>query len=357
MAKGITAKTKITIGLDVSDRFTEAYAIDADGEWIESWRMPTKAEALRKGLSRYPEARVVLEVGSHSPWISRQLKQDGFEGIVANPRRVRLIAESDSKSDRFDAEQLARLGRIDPGLLSPIVHRGERAQRDRVLLLARDGLVRARTQLINQVRGFAKSLGSRLPSSSSAAFAQRVRDRVGEDLFPGLDSMLRMIEQLTQEIRSMDRQIERLGEERYPETEQLRQIPGVGPLTALAFVLTLEDPHRFAKSRDVGAYLGLRPRQRDSGTRRPQLRITKAGDDMLRRLLVTSGHYILGPFGPDTDLRRFGLRLAERGGKAGKKRAVVAVARKLSVLLHRLWITGEVYQAIGYGLTKDEQAA
>ena len=363
MAKGITAQTRITIGLDVSDRFTEAYAIGADGVWVASWRMPTKPQAIRDGLSRYPGARVVLEVGCHSPWISRQLTADGFEAIVANPRRVRLIAESDKKSDRFDAEQLARLGRMDPGLLSPIVHRGERAQRDRVLLLARDGLVRARTQLINQARGFAKSLGSRLPSSSSKAFPKHVRESVGEDLFPGLDSILRMLEQLTQEIRSMDQQVERFGQDRYPETKGLRQISGVGPVTALAFVLTLEDPHRFAKSRDVGAYLGLRPRQRDSGGYRPQLRITKAGDAMLRRLLVTSAHYVLGPFGPDTELRRFGLRLAERGGKAAKKRAVVAVARKLSVLLHRLWITGEKYQAIDYGRedqhsrTQDEQAA
>ena len=351
MAKGTTTRVGITIGMDVSDRFTEAYAIDADGEWVESWRMPTKQTALRDGLSRYPGARVVLEVGCHSPWISRQVEQEGYDVIVANPRRVRLIAESDKKSDRFDAEQLARLGRMDPGLLSPIVHRGEQAQRDRVLLLARDGLVRSRTLVINQVRGFSKSLGARLPSSSAEAFPKRVREAVGADLFPGLDAMLRMIEQLTVEVRSMDRQVERLCQDPYGETAVLRQIPGVGPLTALAFVLTLEDPHRFAKSRDVGAYLGLRPRQRDSGGQRPQLRITKAGDALVRRLLVSSSQYILGPFGPDTDLRRFGLRLAERGGKAAKKRAVVAVARKLSVLLHRLWLTAEEYQPLGYART------
>jgi len=348
MDKDIRGELGITIGMDVSDRFTEAYALDEHGEWVESWRMPTKQEALQSGLSRYPGARVVLEVGCHSPWISRQLKAGGFEVIVANPRRVRLIAESDKKSDRFDAEQLARLGRLDPSLLSPIVHRGERAQRDRVLLLARDGLVRARTQLINQVRGFAKSLGTRLPSSSSEAFPKRARAAGSPDLFPGFETMLGMTEQLTLEIRKMDREVERLCRERYEETAMLRQISGVGPLTALAFVLTLEDPHRFAKSRAVGAYLGLRPRQRDSGGQRPQLRITKAGDALLRRLMVSAAHYILGPFGPDTDLRRFGLRLAERGGKAAKKRAAVAVARKLAVLLHRLWITGEAYEAVGY---------
>jgi transposase len=276
--------------------------------------------------------------------------------IVANPRRVRLIAENDSKSDGFDAELLARLGRVDPQLLHPIVHRGEQAQRDLVLLRARDGFVRARTQLVNQVRGFAKSLGTRLPRSSTEAFPRRVRCVASMDLFPGLETMLEMIERLTQEIRAMDREVERLCRELYPETKLLRQVKGVGPITALCFVLTLEDPSRFRKSRSVGAYLGLRPRQRDSGEQRPQLRITKAGDELLRRLLVSAAHYVLGPFGPDTELRRIGLRLAETGGQAAKKRAVVAVARRLAVLLHRLWVTGEVYQPLGYDASMAQAA-
>jgi transposase len=356
MKENITTNHGITVGLDVSDRFSEAYAIDSQGEWLESFRVPTTYDGLAQGLSRYAGARVVLEAGTHSPWMSRKLKREGLEVIVANPRRVRLIADSDTKSDRLDAEQLARLGRVDPALLKPIVHRGECAQRDRVLLLARDGLVRARSQLINQVRGFAKSLGTRLPSSSSEAFPKRVRAAISQELFPGFSTMLRMIEQLTAEIRKMDREVERLSRERYPETGVLRQISGVGPLTALAFVLTLEDPRRFASSRAVGAYLGLRPRQRDSGALRPQLRITKAGDRFLRRLLVGAAQYILGPFGPETDLRRFGLRLVERGGKGAKKRAVVAVARKLAVVMHRLWLTGEAYEPLGYA-ERTRQAA
>ena len=348
MGKRIMAGGGLTIGLDLSDKTSEACVLDAAGEVVETFRVRTTPAALERALARFEPSRVVLEVGTHSPWVSRLVTRLGHEGIVANPRRVRLIAENDSKSDDFDAQLLARLGRIDPNLLSPIVHRGESAQRDLVLLRARDGLVRARSQLINQVRGFAKSLGTRLPASSAEAFPKRVRAVAASDLFPGLETMLAMIEQLTMEIRRMDREIERLCQERYIETRLLRQVQGVGPITALAFVLTLEDPHRFARSRSVGSYLGLRPRQRDSGEQRPQLRITKAGDALLRRLLVTSAHYILGPFGPDTALRRHGLRIAERGGKAAKKRAVVAVARKLAVLLHRMWITGELYQPLGY---------
>jgi len=356
MSKDITAGRSLTIGLDLGDKYSEACVLEGSAEVLESFRVRTSQAALDRALARFGTARVVLEVGTHSPWVSRLLASQGHEVIVANPRRVPLIAENDSKSDRFDAELLARLGRVDPALLCPIVHRGEEAQRHLVLLRARDGLVRARTQLINQVRGFAKSLGSRLPSSSSEAFPKRVRSAVSEDLFPGLETMLGMIEQLTKEIRSMDREVERLCAERYPETEVLRQVKGVGPITALCFMLTLEDPNRFRRSRSVGPYLGLRPRQRDSGEQRPQLRITKAGDEFLRRLLVSAAHYILGPFGPDTELRRFGLRLAERGGKAAKKRAAVAVARRLAVLLHRLWVTGEMYQPLGYDETMAKAA-
>jgi transposase len=348
MSKRNTADERLTMGLDLGDKRSEACVVDGSGEVVETFGVRTTQPTLDRALSRFASARVVIEVGTNSPWVSRLAARHGHEVIVANPRRVRLIAENDSKSDRFDAELLARLGRLDPALLSPIVHRGEEAQRDLVLIRSRDGLVRARSQLINQVRGFAKSLGTRLPSSSAEAFPRRVRGVVREDFFPGLPTMLAMVEQLTREIRAMDRDVEQLCRERYPETEVLRQVKGVGPITALGFVLTLEDPQRFRTSRSVGAYLGLRPRQRDSGDQRPQLRITKAGDALLRRLLVTAAHYILGPFGPDTELRRIGLRIAERGGKAAKKRAVVAVARRLAVLLHRLWLTGEVYQPLGY---------
>ena len=334
------------MGLDLGDRFTEGCVLDEQGDVIERFRVRTRTGDLSKVLGAYGPSRVVLEVGTNSPWISRLVTSCGHGTIVANPRRVRLIAENDSKNDSVDAELLARLARINPGLLKPIVHRGEQAQRDRILIQARDGFVRARTQLVNQVRGFAKSLGTRLSSCSTVTFTKKVRASEDEDLFPGLSTMLEMIDSLWEQIRGVDREIEKLSKERYPETQLLRQVPGVGPLTALCFFLTIEDPGRFAKSRSVEAYLGLRPRQRDSGDSHSQLRITKAGDRLLRRLLVTSAHYVLGPFGPDTDLRRAGLRLAERGGKAAKKRAVEAIARRLAVLLHRLWVTGEDYVSL-----------
>jgi transposase len=355
MRERITVSEQVTIGLDLGDRWSEACGVDASGRVVLRHRVRTTRAGLDE-FAGYAGAQVVLEAGTHSPWVSRHLQAKGFAVIVANPRRVRLIAQSDAKSDGFDAEVLARLGRADAKLLAPIEHRSEAVQRDRIRLQVRDGLVRARTQLINQVRGFAKSLGVRLPGGSAETFAKRLRAAELGELFPGCAVLLEMIERLTDEARRMEREIDRIGATRYPVTQLLRQVPGVGPITALAFVLTIEDPGRFRSSRAVGAYLGLRPRRRDSGERSPQLRITKAGDVFLRRLLVGSAQYLLGPFGPDTDLRRFGLRLAERGGKAAKKRAVVAVARKLAVLLHRLWVTGEVYVPVGYAARAREAA-
>ena len=347
MRKTTTSHSFVTIGLDISDRWTHMCALDSEGECLERRRVATRGPVLAEACERYPRARVVLEVGPHSPWISRLLGNPGHEVIVANPRRVKLIGRADRKTDRIDAETLARLGRMDPGLLHPIVHRGEQAQKDLALLRVRDGMVRARTKLIQRARGLAKALGGRLPAATAPGFAKRVREAGAGELFPGMAELLVAIEQVSFSIRRLEHEVERLGTECYPATQRLRQVAGVGPITSLAYVLTLEDPRRFGRSRDVGAYLGLCPRQRESGEARPELAISKRGDEFLRRLLIEAAHYTLGPFGPDSELRGFGLRLQGQGGKRAKKRAVVAVARKLAVLLHRLWVTGEAYQPLG----------
>ena len=344
--KGTTRQADVTIGLDLGDMRCQACVLDAAGEVVERRSVATTKVAMEGVFDEYVGCLLVMEVGTHSPWVSRLFKTRGFKVITANPRQVRLITEGKHKTDRFDAEMLARLGRADPALLSPVRHRGEEAQKHRSLLQARDGLVRCRVLLINQVRGMAKSLGVRVPKCSSTVFPRRVRETVGDDLFPGLATLLNTIAQHTADIDDLDQEVTRLCRERYPEVALLQGVGGVGPITALSFVLTLEDPERFSSSRKVGAYLGLCPRLHSSGDQQPQLRITKCGDETLRRYLVQAAHYILGPFGPDCDLRRFGLRLCERGGKNGKKRAVVAVARKLAILLHHLWSTGEVYEPL-----------
>jgi transposase len=290
--------------------------------------------------------RIAIEGGTHSPWVSRLLKECGHEVLVANARKLRLIYANKRKTDEIDAENLARLARLDPKLLYPLQHRGENAQAHMAIIRSRQALVGCRTQLVNHVRGAVKSFGRRLPKCPARSFHKRAAEHIPEALLAALEPVLEQIGSLTERIREYERQLETISKESYPETDLLRQVEGIGPLTALTFVLTLEDPYRFERSRSVGAYLGLVPATDQSGDRDPQRRISKEGDEMLRKLLVGSAHYILGPFGSDSDLRRHGEKIASRGGKNAKKRAVVAVARKLSVLLHRLWISGEVYDPL-----------
>jgi len=337
----------LTIGLDVSDRYTQLCAVDAEAEIVEEGRLRTTPAAVRRRFAGIDAARIVLEVGTHSPWMSRLLRDLGHEVLVANPRSV--SSKGEDKTDPIDAEALARWGRSDPKMLRPVEHRGQATQQDLACVRARDALMRARTKLINHVRGSVKSIGGRLPKCSAEAFHRRSAAHIPAELEPALTPLLNTIADLTASLRGYDRLIVSLCEQRYPDTARLMQIRGIGAVTALTYVLVLEDPHRFRSSRAVGPYLGLKPRRHDSGDTHPELRISKRGDELLRRLLVQCGHYILGPFGPDCDLRRWGIQVAQRGGQNAKKRAVVAVARKLAVLLHALWTTGVAYEPLRCG--------
>jgi transposase len=352
----MTQHTQYVIGLDLGDRTSIFCTLDGpSGEILERGSVATTQAALRKRFGSLPASRIAFEVGTHSPWVSRELTMCGHEAITANARELSFIHKNPRKSDRADAEALARVARLDPGLLKPIQHRGPQAQADLALVRARGELVEARTKLINNARGLTKAQGARLPACSAPSFARKVRDAVPELLRPALLPLLHAIQELTDQIRVMDKCVETLAKERYSQTRVLTQVAGVGDLTALAYVLVIEDPERFEHSRDVGPYLGLVPGRDQSGDSDEPQRITRAGDATLRRLLVQASHYILGPFGPDTDLRRWGERLAERGGPNAKKRAVVAVARKLAVLLHRLWTTGEVYEPLHHDLESSEE--
>lgn len=265
------------------------------------------------------------------------------EVIVANPRNVRLIGESTRKDDRLDARTLARLARIDPNLLSPVRHRGAAAQTHLAVIRARHVLVRMRTTLVNAARGLTKSFGERLRKCDPRQLGVNAATELSSEIQAAVAPLLAEVETLNQRIAAYDRQIEQLAKEHYPEVDLLKQVNGVGTLIALTFVLTVDDPHRFRRSRDIGCYLGLRPGRRNSGKSQPQMRISKEGDSHLRTLMVQGAHYILGRFGRDCDLRQWGLKLSERGGKNAKKRAVIAVARKLAVLLHKLWVSGGIY--------------
>ena len=337
---------KLTIGLDLGDRFSHYCILNESGEVIGEHNLPTTPKGIDDVFGRIPGSRIALETGTHSPWVSRQLAQLGHEVIVAHARNVRLIGDSSRKDDQLDARTLARLARIDPGLLGPVQHRSAKAQIHLTVIRARSGLVGARTALVNTARGLTKSYGERLQKCGTQQMNREMAKGLSQELRDALDPLLGEIESLNERIAEYDRRIEQIAKEVYPQVALLKQVKGVGTLIALTYVLTLDDPHRFRRSRDAGCFVGLRPGRRNSGMSQPQLHISKEGDVYLRTMLVQGAHYVLGPFGQDSDLRRWGLRLAERGGKNAKKRAVVAVARKLAVLLHKLWVSGEVYEPL-----------
>jgi transposase len=330
-----------TIGIDLGDKMSRYLILNEEGLAVEEGSFRNSAESIGKHFGNRGRARVALEVGTQSAWIAREFAKLGHEVIVANARELKWITSSDDKNDRNDARKLARLARADRSLLAPVEHRTAEQQAELAVIRARDALVSSRTLLVNTARSLAKGFGLRLPASITSTFGARALAGLAENLRTAMSGLLEQIDALGVKIRDYD---QRIGEvaAKHPEVEQLASVPGVGTLTATAFVLTLGRRERFAHSRDVGSFLGLRPRQRQSGERDPQLGISKSGDKYLRKLLVQCAHHILGHWGKDSALRQWGLSKSD--GSASKKRAVVAVARKLAVLLHRMWKTGENFK-------------
>ncbi|MGB2627014.1 MAG: IS110 family transposase [Candidatus Acidiferrum sp.] len=342
----ILKQQKLTIGIDLGDRWSFYCVLDEGGTILLEQKVATTPEAVKQTFGRIPESLIALETGTHSPWLSRLLTELGHEVIVAHAQKVELITKSNRKDDRHDAQTLARLARFDRKLLGPVRHRSAKAQIHMTVIRARAELVSARTALVNAARGLVKSFGERLPKCGTQQVNEKLAEGVSAELRDVLAPLLREVESLSDRIKEYDERMEKIAKEEYPEVSLLQQVKGVGTQISLTYVLTIEDPYRFPKSREVGCFLGLRPGRRNSGNSEPQKKISKEGDRYLRTMMVQGAHYILGPFGEDSDLRRWGLKLAERGGKNAKKRAVVAVARKLAVLLHRLWVSGEVYEPL-----------
>src|ERR1700734_3234340 len=342
----ILQEQKQTIGVDLGDRWSFYCVLEEAGKIILEQKVATTPEAMKQTFAKIPRSLIALETGTHSPWASRLLTELGHEVLVAHAQKVELITKSNRKDDRPDARPPARLARIDPELLGPVRHRSAKAQIHLTVIRARAELVKARTALINAARGLAKSYGERLPKRGTQQVGRELAAALSTPLGEVLEPLLREVESLNERIQEYDQRIEQIARQVYPEVALLKQVKGVGTQIALTYRLTIDDPYRFPKSREVGCFLGLRPGRRNSGQSEPQKHITKEGDRYLRTMLVQGAHYILGPFGEESDLGRWGLKLAARGGKNAKKRAVVAVARKLAVLLHRLWVSGEVYEPL-----------
>lgn len=341
----MAATQRLTIGLDLGDRTSRYCILDAEGEVLSEGELPTTKTGLNSLFGKMPCSRVALEVGTHSPWVSRQIAGLGHEAIVANPHKVKLITQSGRKNDRIDAQKLARLARVDPKLLSPVRHRGAEAQADLAVIRARAELVEARTALVNCARGLVKPMGERLRKCDADQVGAGLAAGLGAEVQKIVEPLLKSVEAISQQIEVYDEKIAEIAQ-RYPEVELLTQVYGVGTLIGLTYILTIEDAERFQHSRDVGAFLGIQPKQRESGDSQPELGISKTGDRLLRSYLVQAAHCMLRQGAPDSDLRAWGLGKMGAGGKRAKRRALVGMARKLAVLLHRLWVMGEVYDPL-----------
>ena len=335
-----------TIGIDLSPRKSSYCVMGTDGKRGDEGTLAMDRGAVTEFFRAQPASRVVLEACTSARWVTDVAKAYGHEVVVANPRTFLPIATSCRKSDRNDARTLADFGQFRPHLLNPVALRSESAQSARSILIARNTLVTCRTALVNAVRSMMRESGFPLPDCAPERFHVRVRNLIPQDKLIALGPLLCTLEGAAKEIAKYDATIKHLGDEVFPQTKLLQQIAGVGPITALGFVVTVGDPSRFPRSRDVAAYFGLTPRSQASGDKTPQLSISKCGDTFMRRLLVGSASYILRQGSPDTDLKRWGLAIRARGGQASKAKARTAVARKLAVILHRLWVTGEVYRPL-----------
>ena len=347
---------KTIIGVDLGDRKNHVCVTDKDGNILSEKTITNNKEHVAKLANEHPGALFAIEVGTHSPWISRLIEASGCSCLVANARKLRAIYQNDRKCDQFDARMLAKLARVDPELLSPISHSSEERQLHRLSITLRDSLVRQRVNIISTIRFSLKSLGIGLPGCSTPPFVKYCRAYLEDSpLLKVVQSSLEALDDLNVQIKTLDKQIGKTASDHYPQTQLLEQIPGVGPITSLSYVLAIGEPERFKDPRDVGAYLGLVPRRDQSGQSDKQLPISKAGNRDVRRLLVQCAQYILGHFGPDCDLRRYGLALAAKGGKGAKRKAVVAVSRKLAVLMLVLWKTGQSYEPLRNSQYKEEK--
>lgn len=336
--------TRCGIGVDISDRTCEVLVLDAAGQELESTKLKTEREVLRRYFGRLEPAQVAMEVGTHSPWISRLLEELGHEVYVANARKLRAIWDSDFKCDRTDARLLAEIVLFRPALLRPIKHRGDAARLSLAVTRTRAVLVQSRTRLINHVRGVVKALGGRIATGDADTFHKRSNE-LPEEVREVLEPVMKLLTETTAWIRGFDARIAKELEDD-ADAPALLQVPNVGPVTVSTFMNTVENPNRFPQTRRIASYLGLVPRRDQSGDQDRQLGITKAGDNYLRSLLVQCAQRTLTKRAADTDLKRWGLKLAERGGKNAKKRAIVAVARKLAILLLTLWRTKATYQPL-----------
>jgi transposase len=328
----------IFAGLDVSDKTTHVCVVDADGVVLRRDVVASDPDLLAKWLGKHCPGlvRVVLETGPLSTFLFHGLTERDIPVECICARHAKgVLAARVNKSDVHDAEGLAQLART--GWFKRVHMKASATHIDRAALRIRAQLITTRVAMGNQLRGLLKLFGLRL---GAARTPEKRRERLialyqqRPDLEPLFAPLVASIEVIEDQLRVSNRLLEsRAANDAV--CSRLMTVPGVGPITALTFAASIEDPHRFARSEDVGAYAGLVPRRSQSGERDVRGNISKAGDPMLRRSLYEAANSMLCRVQRPFPLQQWGLRIAEL---KGNKRARVAVARKLAVLLHSLWL-------------------
>ena len=330
-----------TIGADVSDRTTKICVMTkAEGGErrivLETTCATTKA-GLEEAFSKFDRSwPVAFETGTHCRWMDGVFRKMGFKTIVGNPGKIPSITKSNTKNDRNDARELARLAIADPAMLHPVFLRDEVYQQMLRFHHARNMLISQRTQSINQIRGFAKSVGHRIECSSTEKFHEQGKAGWPRELEECAWPLMGMLKTINLKIKAYDKLIARLAER--PEfksmVERVRVVYGVGIIGSTVFVAAIGGrPDRFAHTRDIGPYFGMIPKQEQSGDDDKQLHITHAGADIVRTTLVECAGVVMMDKSKDTDLKLKGLRIAMHGGKIARKKAKVAVARGLAVAM------------------------
>jgi len=330
---------EVYVGLDVSDKSTHLCVVDPTGAVVWSGACATDPEVIARTLKARAAglARVILETGPLSSFLYHGLIERGVPVICVCARHAKgVLSARVNKSDVHDAEGLAQMART--GWFKPVRIKAEATHMDRARLKIREQLIAARQAIAGQLRGLLKLFGLRLGQVSTPGkrgerlrllFAQR------PELEPIMAPLIESLQALEVQIALSTRQLAAQAAAD-PVTRRLMTAPGVGPITALVFKSSIEDPERFSRGQDAGAFAGLAPRRNQSGERDDKGRISRAGDPMLRRALYEAANVLLGRVKRACALRDWGLRLAQT---KGTKRARVAVARKLAVLLHRLWLS------------------
>lgn len=331
------------VGLDVSLKLTSICIVDRTGKVEREGVVTSDPEAIATFIKLHAShvVRIGLETGATSTWLWTELNKIGLPVICIDARHAKAVLKMQiNKSDRNDAAGIARI--MQCGWYKEVSVKGLDSHATKALLVSRALLVKIKRDIENQIRGLLKNLGLVIGRAKANVFAARAAQLAQDrsELSAAVDPLLKAREAVEQQIADLDRKVLRLARNN-AQVRRFMTAPGVGPVTALCFLATIDDPARFKRSRSVGAYAGLTTRRYASGEIDWTGRISKCGDKMLRSYLYEAANVLLTRVAKWSALKAWGIRLAKR---SGLRKAKVAVARKLAVILHRMWIDGTEFK-------------